>query len=48
MGEVDVMRRMGILLLLFCAGVVAAPANEAQMLARIHVEAIGGDFVWDC
>lgn len=38
------MRRMGILLLLFWAGAVAVQANEAQMLARIHVEAIGGKF----
>ena len=37
------MRRMGILILLLCAISVISRANEAQMLARIHVEAIGGE-----
>ena len=37
------MLRMGILILLLCASSVITRANEAQMLARIHVEAIGGE-----
>ena len=32
------------LILLVCASVVMARANEAHLLARIHVEAIGGKF----
>lgn len=34
---------MGILIILLCAISVFTRANEAQVLARIHVEAIGGE-----
>jgi hypothetical protein len=37
------MRRLGILILLLWATSAVTRANEAQMLARIHVEAIGGE-----
>ena len=43
MGDGVGMRRIGILILLLCAASVITRANEAHMLARIHVEASGGE-----